>query len=121
MLRSLSRVLARLDDLESGRWLAVSNVLIILSLVVRAAIAAGVVLFTLCSRFDLEFGKIGENFTHGRSSQCEVFYMSLLQKLCALGEHKGQTQVSKIVLLLKIHSGNLETSLVSERFRSFHI
>ena len=38
----------------------------------------------------------------------------------ALGEHKGQTQVSDIVLLLKVHSSNLETSLVSQRFRSFH-
>ena len=58
--------------------LAESKVLSWLVLVVRAATAAGVVLFTLCSRFDLEFGKIGEHFTHGRSSQCEVFDVSLL-------------------------------------------
>ena len=129
--RSLSRVLARLHDLlvalhhhrlaHHHILLADSKVLSwLVLLVVRAATAASVVLFTLCSRFDLEFGEIGENFTHGRSSQCEVFDVSLLQKLCALGKHKGQTQVSEILLLPKVHSSNLETSLVSQRFRSFH-
>ena len=58
-------------------------------LVIWAATTACVILLTLSCRFDLEFGKIGEHFAHGRSSQSEVFDDSLLEKLSALAEHEG--------------------------------
>ena len=75
-----------------------------------AADAADVSIFALCGCFDLEFGEVCEDFTHGRSRQSKVLNNLLLEQLGALVEQFWEFQVDDIassILTLLIDSKDL--------------